>query len=100
MMVIASADGMVIRTRSSEPEVYGDTVILQHSEPIVTADANRPGWTLYAHLKRTFVDLGQRVSRGERLGEVGLFPASGGVPMCTGNYAKTGVACMVLPKIR
>ncbi len=67
--VIASADGFVVRVKFDE--VVGGSITVAH-EP-------HGQWTRYLHLKQGGLEPGQRVHRGDVIGEVGLFPYSGGV---------------------
>lgn len=69
--VIASADGTVATIQESAE--VGVEVFVDH-EP-----ASLRMQTGYSHLVRSRVTEGQRVRRGDRIGDVGLFPASGGV---------------------
>jgi murein DD-endopeptidase MepM/ murein hydrolase activator NlpD len=77
-VVFASADGIVVGAGGTD--LFGQGVILEHDARIATKDSGGTRWTLYGHLQRTFVSRGQRVRRGDRLGEVGIFAASDGVP--------------------
>jgi len=67
--VIAAASGVVeliLRQPNS-----GGAVILYHPSSAI--------YTAYVHLDSIHVQRGMRVSRGDPLGEVGLFPDSGGI---------------------
>jgi murein DD-endopeptidase MepM/ murein hydrolase activator NlpD len=58
--VLAAADGVVARMEADG--AYGRTLLLDHGG----------GWTtLYAHLNRRIVRPGDRVARGQQIGEVG-----------------------------
>lgn len=62
--VVAMADGVVITTRSVNAwnGGYGGMVIIRHPNG---------AQTLYAHLSRITVSEGQRVTQGQRIGDVG-----------------------------
>ena len=62
--VLAMADGTVIVTKSVSAwnGGYGGMIIVQHGNG---------SQTLYAHLSRITVSTGQRVSQGQKIGEVG-----------------------------
>jgi murein DD-endopeptidase MepM/ murein hydrolase activator NlpD len=73
--VRAAADGTVLYagTDSNQvfglyPNFYGNLVILEHSLP----GFNTPVYTLYGHLSQITVKTGDRVSRGDLIGAVGL----------------------------
>lgn len=92
--VIASADGIVVNIHESD-DTFGDAVTLIHPLPITRENRGVSKWTVYWHLRRSFVRMGQRVSRGDRIGEVGLFPASGGIPhvhwkLCRDRFCALG----------
>jgi len=62
-LVLAAADGVVSRIINWPPGC-GNGVVIEH-----------PGferWTAYCHLQRVIVVQGQRVSRGEQIGLVGM----------------------------
>lgn len=64
--VIAAENGIVVYA-GNELRGFGNLLLVRHAG----------GWiTAYAHLDRTLVDKGQRVSRGQAIGTVG---SSGGV---------------------
>lgn len=71
--VIAAADGVVITIGSSE--LAGISVTIKQIVPL----NGQPRWTRYLHLSHVSVSFGDIVSRGEKLGTIGLFPFSGGV---------------------
>jgi murein DD-endopeptidase MepM/ murein hydrolase activator NlpD len=61
--VLASADGLVIEIKSTGWNGgYGKYIKIEHLNNIKT---------LYAHLSKTNVSLGQKVKQGEKIGEVG-----------------------------
>lgn len=66
--ILASADGVV--KRAGRQGGYGNLVIIQHEFGIET---------YYAHLNSVDVRVGQRVSRGQRIGGMGTTGASTGV---------------------
>ena len=66
--ILASADGVV--KQAGRQGGYGNLVIIQHDFGIET---------YYAHLNRIDVRVGQRVSRGQRIGGMGTTGASTGV---------------------
>ncbi|MFZ4826258.1 MAG: M23 family metallopeptidase [Phototrophicaceae bacterium] len=73
--VIASADGVVVFAGADDTAVigaqlnyYGNAVILQHD---FTSPEGLPIYTLYGHLSSTTVTVGQRVARGDQVGDVG-----------------------------
>lgn len=66
--ILASADGVV--KRAGRQGGYGNLVIIQHEFGIET---------YYAHLNSIDVRVGQRVSRGQRIGGMGTTGASTGV---------------------
>jgi murein DD-endopeptidase MepM/ murein hydrolase activator NlpD len=74
-IVIASCDGTVTNVSSSEE--YGISVTLRHDS--LDPEGRGAMWTKYVHLRFSVATLGQHVKRGDPLGEVGLFAASGGV---------------------
>ncbi len=66
--VYAGREGRVIRagwTRTG----YGYTVIIDHGDGL---------WSLYSHMKGTWVRVGQKVTRGQLIGEVGSTGNSSG----------------------
>jgi murein DD-endopeptidase MepM/ murein hydrolase activator NlpD len=66
--ILASADGVV--KKASRESGYGNLVIIQHDFGIET---------YYAHLSSMDVRVGQRVSRGQKIGGMGTTGASTGV---------------------
>lgn len=81
--VLASADGVVSRIIDWPPGC-GHGVVIEH-----------PGfdrWTAYCHMETLTVGQGQRVSRGEQIGQVGVSGNTGNVPhvhmeLCTSACA-------------
>lgn len=67
--VLAAADGVVRRIRVDE--CAGVEVFIEHP--------SFRRFTLYMHLRRAAVGVGQHVKRGQSIGEVGLFRCSAGV---------------------
>jgi len=73
--VLVAADGIVIvagndiQATAFSPwlDFYGNLVIIEHHLPGV----DRPLFTLYAHLSRIDVQIGQNVHSGDEIGEVG-----------------------------
>ncbi len=59
--VLATQDGIVKLTKSNKTG-YGNHIILEHSDSIST---------LYAHLSAIEVEEGQKIKKGEKIGEVG-----------------------------
>ena len=73
--VIAAADGWVIFAGDDSDQVlgqfagfYGNLVILEHN---ITGMV-QPIFTLYAHLSKYNVDVGEALKTGQQLGEVGM----------------------------
>lgn len=66
--VMASSDGKVIYSGNEIPG-YGNLVLIKHSSNWVTA---------YAHLNKVFIEKGEKVKKGEKIGLVGR----------TGNVSK------------
>ena len=67
--VVAASQGVVVYSGSDRdvlfslwPNFYGNVIVLQHSENL---------YTLYAHLSKIYVQAGQAVQAGEKIGEVG-----------------------------
>lgn len=71
--VIASADGVVAAVPFSK--LAGKAVIIRQRVPL----DGRARWTKYIHLEHTFVERGDVVRRGDKIGTIGLFPYSGRV---------------------
>lgn len=68
--VVASAGGTVSTSTYSTTTGYGNYIVINHGS----------GWsTLYAHLKARAVNVGQSVSAGQRIGQVGHTSARGGL---------------------
>lgn len=70
--VFAAADGRVVAAGEDEhwgpfADFYGNLVILAHDLP----EVDQPLYTLYGHLSQVDVQVGDLVSRGEKVGEVG-----------------------------
>jgi murein DD-endopeptidase MepM/ murein hydrolase activator NlpD len=76
--VIASADGIVIRV-SSDRELGTEVRVVHDGIALDRESGGAKYVTGYLHLERATVRNGQRVARGEQIGTVGLFWASGGV---------------------
>lgn len=73
--VLAAADGTVVFAGSDAAALvgpltgfYGNVIVLEHHLPEIEETV----FTLYAHLSRIDVSLGQTVAAGERIGAVGL----------------------------
>jgi len=66
--VMASSDGKVIYSGNEIPG-YGNLVLIKHSSNWITA---------YAHLNKVFIEKGEKVKKGEKIGLVGT----------TGNVSK------------
>ena len=81
--VLASADGVVSRIVNWPPGC-GNGVVIEH-----------PGfkrWTAYCHMQDLTVSRGQRVSRGEQIGQVGMSGSAVNIPhvhmeLCTSACA-------------
>ena len=76
--VIASIDGIVKTVRFDDNE----GVVIEVIDRYPVLDQSTQGAALvasYVHLRSSAVRVGEVVSRGQKLGEVGLFVASGGV---------------------
>ena len=72
--MLASADGLVASVNFDSE--YGYTVLIRHD----IRESRGGFWaTAYTHLEAATVEIGSRVHRGDRIGRIGLFPASGGV---------------------
>ncbi|MGE5182019.1 MAG: M23 family metallopeptidase [Acidobacteriota bacterium] len=69
--VLAAMDGLVIDV-SSSPASGGNCVVLQH------AIRGRDWFTLYCHLEAIAVHAGDRVLRGDRIGDLGATGAGAG----------------------
>lgn len=72
--VLAAADGQVVFAGSDDKtmigprlDFYGNVVVLQHAFPGIT----QPVFTLYGHLSKIMVQVGQGVVSGDEIGEVG-----------------------------
>lgn len=91
--VIASADGTVAGI--SEDKDYGIEIRIVHDGVALDHDSKGARYiTSYLHLEKASVRAGQRVMRGEKIGEVGLFWGSGGVVhvhwrLCRGDCSET-----------
>jgi murein DD-endopeptidase MepM/ murein hydrolase activator NlpD len=73
--VIAAADGTIYfaggdhdRVFGPGPDFYGNTVIIQHD---FAAPEGGTVYTLYGHLAKITVQVGQRVKKGQQIGTVG-----------------------------
>lgn len=76
--VIASADGVVDRV-AFQPQ-FGYMIAVRHDRvPVTPQNGGAPWWTSYVHIRSPAVEVGDRVTRGDTLGVVGTFPASGGI---------------------
>jgi murein DD-endopeptidase MepM/ murein hydrolase activator NlpD len=69
--VLASADGVVSRIIDWPPGC-GRGVVIEHS--------GFKRWTVYCHMQGFTVSQGQRVSRGEQIGQVGMSGSAGNIP--------------------
>ena len=72
--VLAAADGLVVVAGNDNNTIYsnwsyfyGNLVILKHTFPSI----NQPLFTLYGHLSKISVRVGQSIQRGEQVGLVG-----------------------------
>ena len=72
--VVAAADGVVVVAGDDKKvkysqfyNYYGNLVVLQHE----VAGISEPMYTLYAHLSKIDVGVGDTVKKGEKIGEVG-----------------------------
>jgi murein DD-endopeptidase MepM/ murein hydrolase activator NlpD len=67
--ILAAADGTVIRIPSEGGKCFnhglGNTIIIEHTTP------NGPIYTLYGHLSKILVTLGQKVKRGDKIAKMG-----------------------------
>ena len=75
--VIASADGTIVSV--SDDTDSGIEIYVVHDVPLDHDSRGARYVTSYGHLQKALVHPGQRVTRGEEIGEVGLFWGSGGV---------------------
>lgn len=91
--VIASADGLVVDVSAEED--YGIEIRVLHDGVALDRESQGARYmTGYLHLRKASVRPGQRVARGDAIGEVGLFWASGGVvhvhwKLCRGGCSET-----------
>lgn len=78
--VVAPADGKVIMVGHEKDGfvVHGDTVIIDHGHAITS---------IYMHLSKTLVSVGDTVSQGQKIGEVGHTGISTGPHLHWGTYA-------------
>lgn len=60
--VIASADGVVVRSVADDNSGWGDHVVIKHADDI---------YSLVSHLSVRSVSVGDRVTQGQKTGEVG-----------------------------
>ena len=67
--MIASADGVVVSVTGDTK--YGTEVVIHHD--LARSEADDVYRTGYLHLRSAAVHVGQRVARGQKIGEVGLF---------------------------
>lgn len=79
--VLASADGVVVVSGTDHetiyglyPNFYGNLIVIEHHLPQV----DQTIYTLYAHLSKMDVQVGQKVTKGEKIGEVGYTGAAVG----------------------
>lgn len=75
--VIAAADGVVVSVSSDSES--GITVEIAHRSAPDLESAGAQYHTAYSHLSRALVSEGDQVGRGQAIGKVGIFRASGGV---------------------
>ena len=76
--ILSSAAGIVDHIEMSYDT--GDTsVVVRHHGWALNNPEETSMWTCYAHVETVQVEKGQLVARGDVLGTIGLFPASGGV---------------------
>ena len=82
--ILAAADGKVVYAGDDTVQsfsvwnwkgFYGNIVVLEHHFPGLPYD---PLYTLYAHLSRIDVTIGQEVRAGEKIGEVGMSGTASG----------------------
>lgn len=73
-VVIASADGLVLRVDTTDDA--GTEVVVMHALDVASHGSYSTG---YLHLRRSVVHKGDRVERGQAIGELGLFRKSAGV---------------------
>jgi len=96
--VLAAASGEVVYAGSDEKTLlgpyknfYGNVVIIKHLELFLDKDV----FTLYAHLSSVQVEVGDLLTVGEKLGEVGASGAAGGahlhfeVRLVSNAYSRT-----------
>jgi len=81
--VLASADGLVSRIINWPPGC-GNGIVIEHR--------GFKRWTAYCHMQSLTVDEGQRVSRGEQIGQVGMSGNAVNIPhvhmeLCTSACA-------------
>ncbi|MCP5088465.1 MAG: peptidoglycan DD-metalloendopeptidase family protein [Rhodobacteraceae bacterium] len=86
--VVASGDGVV--TFAGRQSGYGRLIKIKHAQGLET---------FYAHLNRIHVKPGQRVSRGERIGDMGSSGRSTGVHLHY-EIRKNGVAVNPIPYMK
>lgn len=79
--IYAAADGKVVAAGEDLSEVYGpypnfygQVVVIEHDQLKTESDL----YSVYGHLSLVSVEVGQRVSRGEQIGEVGFTGAATG----------------------
>lgn len=73
--ILAAADGVVIHAGDDlstifgpQPNYYGNLVVIQHN---FTSPEGQPVFTLYGHMNRVDVQVGQNVQQGVQIGSVG-----------------------------
>lgn len=87
--VIASAEGVVLNV-IDDPDA-GTEVILMHDQSPLDHDSRGSHYTTgYLHLRKALVHRGDRVTRGQVIGEVGLFRNSAGIPHVHWRLTRAG----------
>jgi len=73
--ILAVGDGWVVYAGSDaevqfgpRPDFYGNLVVIEHDR---TAPDGRPLYSLYGHMSKIDVEMGQRIHEGEKIGQVG-----------------------------
>jgi murein DD-endopeptidase MepM/ murein hydrolase activator NlpD len=73
--ILAAADGVVIHAGDDlstlfgpQPNYYGNLVVIQHN---FTSPEGQPVFTLYGHMDRVDIQVGQTVQQGDQIGNVG-----------------------------
>jgi murein DD-endopeptidase MepM/ murein hydrolase activator NlpD len=77
--ILAAANGVVVVAGDDRKTwygpysyFYGNLVIIQHSPPQALAFIPQPVYTLYGHLSKINVQVGQTVKAGQEIGQVGM----------------------------